>query len=444
MRSTESYSSEEEGAASTSGSKSFSGNKIGVNLFDYIDAHAARSPVFYNFMYSPELTTPVLRPYSHIMDLRVWDYFLREELKHGPSYDLELFDLDVAQEHSDARTSASDSFSSSVAANEPLTSGYDNLSRCSEDIFTRYLFEISATEQSLGVAASKRRWRRTWDAIDTPPASPLRDSAVMQTTPSLLARFHGRAMHKRSTIELIMRGKSSAASEHGAVASSAFANTHRFDRYSYSTPTSCDVCGSLLWGPVVRNGLRCADCNYNCHDRCREAVTRPCTKTRTAATASSASSSSAALGEAMEGLSVSTVAASVPGERDRAAVMFPAEESSQIVCQGYLYKQANFRIKGWKQRWFVLDATKHQLRYYDTREDFACKGAVELSEVTRVDDGSASAVAVGAPVKRGGGGSADDECYFDLVTLKRTFCFCADSPHAAKEWVAKIQSCLST
>ena len=110
------------------------------------------------------------------------------------------------------------------------------------------------------------------------------------------------------------------------------------------------------------------------------------------------------------------------------------DENSQIIYQGYLFKQANFKIKGWKQRWFVLDSTKHELRYYDTREDFQCKGQIDLVEVTRITEGNNTTP--GAPKK------TEDKCFFELQTRKRDYCFCAETRQAAHEWVSKIQMCL--
>ena len=99
-----------------------------------------------------------------------------------------------------------------------------------------------------------------------------------------------------------------------------------------------------------------------------------------------------------------------------------------------LFLKANFKIKGWKQRWFVLDSTKHQLRYYDTREDFHCKGHIDLAEVTKITEGNNTTP--GAPKK------SEDKCFFELQTIKRNYCFCAETRQAAHEWVSKIQMCL--
>lgn len=51
----------------------------------------------------------------------------------------------------------------------------------------------------------------------------------------------------------------------------------RFERLDSATPTHCDACSGVLWGPV-KAGLRCVDCGHVCHDKCADAVPKNCTK----------------------------------------------------------------------------------------------------------------------------------------------------------------------
>ncbi|XP_062509278.1 uncharacterized protein LOC134185494 [Corticium candelabrum] len=44
-------------------------------------------------------------------------------------------------------------------------------------------------------------------------------------------------------------------------------NGHSFKTHSYSMPTWCDKCGKFLWG-LVRQGVQCKECSYNCHRMC--------------------------------------------------------------------------------------------------------------------------------------------------------------------------------
>ncbi|KAK8374776.1 hypothetical protein O3P69_012541 [Scylla paramamosain] len=406
-----------------------SSGQLGQSVFDYIEKLSGRSPVFHNFLYMGERISDstVLRPVKEVSALHLWSYFLGEELRHGPSYDPEVQNLDRQQEE---EAEAADG-TTTTSQRRIVMSGYDCVWGVQLDAFSAQLEELHHLELELGHLPQK--WNVHWDKLELPPPEQLTRQVSMTTQ---MVRHHGRSVHKRSTIEILIRGKTSGSGGGGGggdTPQGCYSHPHRFEKYNYTTPSYCDHCTSLLWGPL-KTGMRCMDCGYNCHEKCIDSVPKNCTKFKSVRE-SGVSMQTSTKPTSLDTTSVGSGVTSLQTTSHQYYEQFSSNVAENRTHEGSLWKRGSL-LKNWKQRWFVLDSVKHQLRYYDSvgMEDSHFKGIIELSDVVAVVP---STPTQGAPKK------VDERAFFDLQTKRRLYNFCASDAQAAKEWIENIQSCLT-
>uniref|UniRef100_A0A0L8FQN0 PH domain-containing protein n=1 Tax=Octopus bimaculoides TaxID=37653 RepID=A0A0L8FQN0_OCTBM len=387
---------------------------IGLSIWDYIEKHHRRSTVFFNFMYSPSDYDVVLRPYSNLQNLVIWNYFLNEDLAHGPSYDIEIMGREMRPNDNEQ-----DADLTPHRRRKIINGCYDNILVQEPNFFSWEFQEIHRLETELGHLPQK--WKVLWDKLEQPTRESLHRQTSFNTQ---LVRLHGRSIHKRSTLEILLKGKLL-----GETAKM-FSQQHRFEKQSYTTPAYCDYCSHVLWGLVKTGdgkslfpGMHCVNCGYNCHEKCMPHVPKNCKRLKAVPDTSASSSSISKTG--------GSEASSVSGGTG-SCQMYDHFSGEHRTHEGYLYKRGAL-LKGWKQRWFVLDSMKHQLRYYDAMEDSSCKGYIDLGEVVSVQ-----------PIKnvQGAPKKSDENGCFELRTMRRVYNFLDTDAKSAQEWIDKIQSCI--
>uniref|UniRef100_A0A8C1L6N2 SET binding factor 1 n=1 Tax=Cyprinus carpio TaxID=7962 RepID=A0A8C1L6N2_CYPCA len=130
------------------------------SVWDYIDRLNKKTPIFYNYMFSPE-EEEVLKPYSFISNLKVWDFYTEETLSEGPSFDWEL----VRGRPEKPQEEAGDRQETTAPKSQRMIVWpcYDSVSKLLPDAITKLLQDVQNLETELGQPTEK--WKDTWDKI---------------------------------------------------------------------------------------------------------------------------------------------------------------------------------------------------------------------------------------------------------------------------------------
>ncbi|VDK42813.1 unnamed protein product [Anisakis simplex] len=427
---------------------------------------SAFSPIFANFCYAPQFYTGVLRPQASIASVTVWSFFVEDYLAHGSPYDLGKVAELEEQEREDEQfectsvTEMQHSKGLSLSSRRVLDANYREMELLHLDAFSTNLNNYSRIgallppsnedEKSAANNESCQSIMHSVDAIisSTNPASisfTLHDFNTKQPKPlTMISQWRShlqRAVHKKETLKLLLRGISTHQTNTVATSStrmrdSSIANGssvvycfylnighHHFVSQHVTVGDTCAVCHQNVPGVIVRNG-----CGMICHEKCSQLVSSICSsstqstsmvqdeKQRRSVTPKAADPSQTVSVEGLNGEDSKTLTISMGRYHPH---------TNATHCGFLMKKGATFKM--WKPRWFVLDSMRHQIRYYENETDLNCRGIIELSDIKAVDTSCSHALR---------------KPLIEIKTVRRVYSLLAETKNDADTWAEKILGAL--
>lgn len=145
-------------------------NAMGRSFWEYAESLWTKSPMFFNYYYTPvnlidSGNAPALKPCSNLALLKLWDYYIGEDLLHGPSYDIEV--LQMAKQHQEVLQATRDPMNASKR--RLVVSNYDCVNITQPDGLTQLIGDLRNIENEYNINSS--RWSQLWSKIeDTLPS----------------------------------------------------------------------------------------------------------------------------------------------------------------------------------------------------------------------------------------------------------------------------------
>lgn len=139
---------------------------LGTSFWDYADKLWSQSPIFFNYYYTPvNFLDPskniVLKPSSNIATFKLWEYYTSEDLNHGPSYDLEVFNMN--RQHQEELQASIDQ--SKTTKRRLVVTNYDSTHLTQPDGLTQSMGDLKGIENDYNLNTSQ--WSSLWSKIET-------------------------------------------------------------------------------------------------------------------------------------------------------------------------------------------------------------------------------------------------------------------------------------